>query len=133
MPEVAWAEVLADLDVARDLALRNGNPAAIANYAAPDSPAAAADEELLQRVRSASLRPSLVLPEVSDVAALEVRQDEVLLRVQDRLAEVSWIGSDGVAAATQDHRGLRTWLITLRSVAERWLLWDVSAEVVEQR
>ena len=48
-------------------------------------------------------------------------------------AEVSWIGADGVAAATQDAREARSWLLTLRSVDERWLLWEVSAEVDEAR
>ena len=125
---IDWVELVADLDLARDLALRNGNPAAIANYAATGSPAAAADEALLQQVRSASLRPSPVLPELSDVEALDVGADEVRLRVSDRLSAVSWIGADGVAAATQEPRDLTAWLVRLRWEGARWLLWEVSAE-----
>jgi hypothetical protein len=132
-PAVDWTKLMADLDQARDLALRNGNVAAIANYAASDSPAAKADEVVLQQVRATAMRPTPVLPELSDVEALEVSADEARLRVRDRLAAVSWIGPDGVEAATQQARDLRSWLVGLRLIDGRWLLWDVTAEAAGVR
>ena len=95
LPDGRWAQVLDDLDAARNAAYVNSEPARLEQVYTPGSPELAADRQVLAAYAARGLRVDRVSLQLLRVQVLQEKPDGVRLRVVDVLRPVRVRTDDG--------------------------------------
>lgn len=122
---VDWLHVVADLESARDLALRTVNDAALATIDDPGGAALTRDRALIAAMFHAGIRPVGMTSHVLSARALRSAAASATLLVTDEVSAYELVDSTGRAVVRRLARGPREFEMLLRLEPVGWRIVSV--------
>ncbi|TAK69220.1 MAG: hypothetical protein EPO13_08460 [Actinomycetota bacterium] len=124
---VAWVDVLAEIDRAREAAWRSADEGALEGADVPGSAAWVADADAVRTLAANGWRAPGVTTTVSEVAVVSGTAASVVLRVNDVRAAYDVIDRAGAVVGHHPASGPRSWLVSLTRTDQGWRTSAVAA------
>lgn len=124
--DAAWTAVLERLDAVRSEAFGLGDLALLATVYVDGSAPLERDAAALVDLSSVDVRAIGLRLVVDEVSVVQTDDDEVVLRVVDRMPGYRLVDADGSVVEVRPGRGPVGWLVTLRDSVEGWKIAAVS-------
>lgn len=108
-----WWSVMAELDARRNATLESADPAGLATFAQPDSPAWLADEALVADLAARGLRPEGLRAQVMAIEQVEPVGAQVQLQIVDARSAYDLVDDQGLIVSQVDQAASARWAIVL--------------------
>jgi len=126
LDNAAWTAVLERLDAVRNEAFGIGDLALLTTVYVDGSAPLERDAAALGDLSTVDVRAIGLRLVVDDVSVVQIDDDEVVLRVVDRMPGYRLVDAEGSVVEVRPGRGPAAWLVTLRRSAEGWKIAAVS-------
>jgi len=128
--ETSWADVLGGLDATRSAAFGRGDVALLASVYVTGSRPLERDRTALLELAHADVRAVGLRLVVDEVTVIRTAEDEVVLRVVDRMSGYRLVRADGSVDEVRAGRGPAAWLVTLGTGTGdgEWRIAAISAD-----
>lgn len=124
----AWASVLGRLDAVRSDAFGLGDLRLLASVYVDGSDPLERDAAALAELNAEDVRAVELRLVVDGASVVHESDDEVVLRVVDRMPGYQLVRSDGSVAESRPGRGAATWLVTLQGGPGDWRIAAITAD-----
>lgn len=125
--EPGWAGVLGHLDAVRSEAFGLGDLALLTTVYVTGSDPLERDAAALVELAGAGVRAEGLRLVVDEAAVVDAGDDEVVLRVVDRMPGYRLVRADGSVVEVRAGRGPATWFVTLVGGEGTWRIAEISA------